>query len=36
MPEEYLKDAPPRVFDVHVHYGPRPGGDKTALTVKNV
>jgi uncharacterized protein len=25
MPEEYLKDAPPRVFDVHVHYGPRPG-----------
>jgi uncharacterized protein len=24
MPEEYLKDAPPRVFDVHVHYGRRP------------
>lgn len=22
--QEYLKDAPPRVFDVHVHYGPRP------------
>jgi predicted TIM-barrel fold metal-dependent hydrolase len=26
MPTEYLKDAPPRVFDVHVHYGPRPNG----------
>ncbi len=24
MPDEYLKDAPPRVFDVHVHFGPRP------------
>ena len=24
MPSEYLKDAPPRVFDVHVHYGRRP------------
>jgi predicted TIM-barrel fold metal-dependent hydrolase len=24
MPPEYLKDAPPRVFDVHVHYGRRP------------
>jgi predicted TIM-barrel fold metal-dependent hydrolase len=27
MPEEYLKDAPPRVFDVHVHFGPRPNTD---------
>jgi predicted TIM-barrel fold metal-dependent hydrolase len=27
MPTEYLKDAPPRVFDVHVHYGPRPNSD---------
>jgi len=27
MPTEYLKDAPPRVFDVHVHYGPRPNAD---------
>lgn len=24
MPTEYLKDAPPRVFDVHVHYPWRP------------
>ena len=32
MPEEYLKDAPPRVFDVHVHYGPRPGGDPSRST----
>jgi predicted TIM-barrel fold metal-dependent hydrolase len=24
MPSEYLKDAPPRIFDVHVHYGRRP------------
>jgi len=27
MPDEYLKDAPPRVFDVHVHYGPRPNAN---------
>lgn len=27
MPSEYLKDAPPRVFDVHVHYGPRPNAE---------
>ena len=27
MPTEYLKDAPPRVFDVHVHFGPRPDAD---------
>ncbi|MFN8634408.1 MAG: amidohydrolase family protein [Chloroflexota bacterium] len=27
MAMEYLKDAPPRVFDVHVHFGPRPNSD---------
>jgi predicted TIM-barrel fold metal-dependent hydrolase len=27
MPTEYLKDAPPRVFDVHVHFGHRPSAD---------
>jgi predicted TIM-barrel fold metal-dependent hydrolase len=32
MPGEYLKDAPPRVFDVHVHYGPRSGGDRSRGT----
>jgi predicted TIM-barrel fold metal-dependent hydrolase len=29
---EYLKDAPPRVFDVHVHYGPRPNQDPSRST----
>lgn len=32
MPDEYLKDAPPRVFDVHVHYGPRPGSTQYQST----
>ena len=29
MTMEYLKDAPPRVFDVHVHFGPRPNTDSS-------
>ena len=32
MPTEYLKDAPPRVFDVHVHYGPRPNANPSRST----
>lgn len=34
MSLEYLKDAPPRIFDVHVHFpwrGPRAGGFSTEL-----